>query len=70
MNRRDKTGTAVAFALGLLLGGIGTIIMVLRELWQSKKHGFEIETADVVRYSLVSASASIVNLIIILTIIC
>lgn len=68
MSRRDKIGTAVAFVLGLLLGGIGTIIMVLRECWQSYRHGFEIETADVVRYSLVSSLGAVINTITLLLI--
>ena len=68
MNMRDKTGTAVAFVLGLLLNGLGTIIMVLRECWQSYRHGFEIETADVVRYSLVSSLGAVINTITLLLI--
>lgn len=66
MNRRDKIGLAVAFLLGVLLGGLGTITMVLRECWQSYKEGFEIETADVVRYSLMASVGAVVNVIILL----
>jgi len=66
MNRRDKIGLAVAFLLGLLFNGLGTITMVLRECWQSYKGGFEIETADVVRYSLMASVGAVVNVIIML----
>lgn len=66
MNRRDKLGLAVAFLLGLLFNGLGTIVMVLRECWQSYKGGFEIETADVVRYSLMASVGAVVNVIIML----
>ena len=66
MNRRDKIGLAVAFLLGLLFNGLGTITMVLRECWQSYKVGFDIETADVVRYSLMASVGAVVNLIIML----
>lgn len=63
---RDKIGLAVAFLLGVLLGGLGTVTMVLRECWQSYKGGFEIETADVVRYSLMASVGAVVNVIILL----
>lgn len=66
MNRRDKIGLAVAFLLGVLFNGLGTITMVLRECWQSYRHGFEIETADVVRYSLMASVGAVVNMIILL----
>lgn len=66
MNRRDKTGLAVAFLLGVLFNSIGTIVMVLRECWQSYKYHFEIETADVVRYSLMASVGAVVNVIILL----
>lgn len=68
MNRRDKIGLAVAFLLGLLLGGLGTITMVLRECWQSRRHGFSIEVGDVVRYSIASSIGAVVNTIIIILI--
>lgn len=66
MNRRDKIGLAVAFLLGLLFNSIGTITMVLRECWQSYKGGFDIETQDVVRYSLMASVGAVVNVIILL----
>ena len=61
---RNITGCIVAFALGLLLSGIGTIIMVLREVWQSNRYGFPVETDDVVRYSVVSSAGSVAGLVV------
>ena len=49
---RNKLGIAVACLMGLFLGGLGTIIMVLREVWQSETYDFELEKDDVVRYSI------------------
>lgn len=68
MNKRDKIGLAVAFLLGVLLGGLGTITMVLRECWQSRRHDFSIEVGDVVRYSIASSIGAVVNTIIIILI--
>lgn len=66
MNRRDKIGLAVAFLLGVLFNGIGTIIMVVRELYQSKKYGFAIETNDVVNYSIISSVGAILNVVLLI----
>ncbi len=66
MNKRDKIGLAVAFLIGVLLGGIGTIIMVVRELYQSKKYGFAIETNDVVNYSIISSVGAILNVVLLI----
>ena len=66
MNRRDKIGLLVAFLFGVLLGGLGTIIMVVRELYQSKKYGFAIETNDVVNYSIVSSVGAILNVVLLM----
>ena len=68
MKKRNIIGTCVAFVLGLLFNGLGTVAMVLRELWQSRKYGFDIEVKDVVRYSLISALGSVVNVIILIMI--
>ena len=66
--KRDKYGTLLAFVLGLLFNVFGVIFMVWRELRQSKKGGFPVETDDVVRYSLTSAVGGIFNLTILLII--
>ena len=62
---RNINGNVVSFILGLFLNVIGTIIMVFRELYQSKKYGFSIETDDVVRYSLISSVGGLINYIIV-----
>ena len=64
--KRDIQGSIVAFVLGLLLSGIGTIIMVLREVWQSETYDFELEKDDVVRYTILSSVGTVFNLIILL----
>lgn len=66
--KRDIQGSIVAFFLGLLLSGLGTIIMVLREVWQSETYDFELEKDDVVRYSILSSIGAVLNLILLLII--
>ena len=66
--KRDKYGTLLAFVMGLLFNVLGVIFMVWRELIQSKKGGFPIETDDVVRYSILSSIGAVVNLILLLII--
>ena len=68
--KRDKYGTLLAFVMGLLFNVLGVIFMVWRELRQSKKGGFPIETDDVVRYSLTSSVGGVFNLVILLAVIC
>lgn len=63
--KRDKYGTLLAFVMGLLFNVLGVIFMVWRELRQSKKGGFPIETDDVVRYSLVSSLGAVLNAVLI-----
>lgn len=64
---RNRIGIIVAFILGVFLNGFATIIMILRELYQSKKYNFAIETNDVVNYSIASGLGSVVNVILILS---
>jgi len=59
--KRNIQGGIVAFALSVLLGGIGIMIMMLREVHQSKKYGFAVEADDIVRYSVIGAVGSVVN---------
>ena len=65
--KRNRIGIIVAFMIGVFLNGLATIIMILRELYQSKKYNFAIETNDVVNYSIASSVGSIVNVILILS---
>lgn len=69
MKKRNIIGTCVAFVLGLLFNGLGTVEMVLRELWQSRKYGFNIEVKDVVRYSIASSIGAVINVIILVLLI-
>ena len=59
--KRNIQGGIVAFVLSVLLGGIGIMIMMLREVNQSKKYGFAVEADDIVRYSVIGAVGSVVN---------
>lgn len=59
--KRNIQGGIVAFVLSVLLGGIGIMIMMLREVHQSKKYGFAVEADDIVRYSVIGAVGSVVN---------
>jgi len=58
---RNKVGMVLAFVLGVLFSGLGMMVMALREQWQSKKGGFQIEADDLYRYSLCSGAGAVVN---------
>ena len=62
--KRNIQGTIVAFILGLLLGGLGTITMVARELMQAYKYDFDIETDDIIRYSITASVGSVIQVLI------
>ena len=62
--KRNIQGTVVAFILGLLLGGLGTITMVARELMQAYKYDFDIETDDIIRYSITASVGSVIQVLI------
>lgn len=62
--KRNIQGTVVAFVLGLLLGGLGTITMVARELMQAYKYDFDIETDDIIRYSITASVGSVIQVLI------
>ena len=62
--KRNIQGTIVAFILGLLLGGLGTITMVARELMQAYKYDFDVETDDIIRYSITASVGSVIQLLI------
>lgn len=63
--KRNIIGSIICFFLSLLLGGIGLAIMMMREVYQSNKYGFEVEKDDIVRYSFVGAVGYIINISII-----
>lgn len=62
--KRNIQGTIVAFILGLLLGGLGTITMVARELMQAYKYDFDVECDDIIRYSITASVGSVIQLLI------
>ena len=64
--KRNIQGTIVAFILGLLLGGLGTITMVARELMQAYKYDFDVETDDIIRYSITASVGSIIQTILLI----
>ena len=67
--KRNIIGSIICFVLSCLLGGIGIAVMMLREVYQSKKYGFPIERDDIVRYSIVGAVGGIVHDVLIFVII-
>ena len=62
--KRNIQGTIVAFILGLLLGGLGKITMVARELMQAYKYDFDVECDDIIRYSITASVGSVIQLLI------
>lgn len=62
--KRNIQGTVVAFFLGLLLGGLGTITMVARELMQAYKYDFDVECDDIIRYSITASVGSVIQVLI------
>lgn len=64
--KRNIQGTIVAFILGLLLGGLGTITMVARELMQAYKYDFDVETDDIIRYSITASVGSVIQVLILI----
>lgn len=64
--KRNIQGTIVAFILGLILGGLGTITMVARELMQAYKYDFDVETDDIIRYSITASVGSVIQTILLI----
>lgn len=64
--KRNIQGTIVAFILGLLFGGLGTITMVARELMQAYKYDFDVETDDIIRYSITASVGSVIQTILLI----
>ena len=63
--RRNIIGTIGFFVLGVLIGGIASMIAVIREWVQYKANGM-LEHGDLWRYVIVSSAGAIVQLVIIL----
>lgn len=64
--KRNIQGTIVAFILGLLLGGLGTITMIARELMQAYKYDFDVECDDIIRYSITASVGSVIQTILLI----
>ena len=67
--QRNITGSIVTFILSIILGGIGISIMMIREVYQSNKYKFPIEKDDIVRYSIIGAIGSTIQLIVLILLI-
>ena len=68
-NQRNKIGLIAYFFLGVLLSGLATVIAIAREMYQANKGNFDLETEDVINYSISSALGAIVQTVV-LTAIC
>lgn len=64
--QRNLQGSIICFLLSCLIGGMGVAVMMLREAYQSKKYGFAVERDDMVRYSVIGAIGSVVNIVLLL----
>ena len=73
MNRtkqRNIIGSIICFFLCLIFGGLGLMIFMLREIYQSRKYGFLIEVDDIKRYSIIGGIASAIELTALIVWIC
>lgn len=66
-HKRNIIGTIGFFCLGLLIGGVASMIAVIREWVQYKKNGV-LETGDLWRYVIASSMGSVIQMIIVLKI--
>ena len=63
---RNVAGIVVCFVLCALFGCFGLAAMMLREVEQSDKGGFDIEKDDILRYSLAGCVGYVVNVVLII----
>lgn len=63
-NQRNKIGLIAYFFLGVLLSGLATVIAIAREMYQANKGNFDLETEDVINYSISSALGAIVQTVV------
>lgn len=59
--QRNRIGLVAYFFLGLLLSGLATVIAIAREMYQAHKGGFDLETDDVINYSISAALGAVVQ---------
>lgn len=54
IKQRNIIGSIVTFILSIIFGDIGiSIMMMIREVYQSNKYKFPIEKDDITRYSII-----------------
>jgi hypothetical protein len=61
--KRNIIGSIICAIMCLVIGGVGIMVFMLREVYQSKKYGFPIEVDDIKRYSIIGGVASAIELI-------
>jgi hypothetical protein len=67
-HKRNVIGTLCFFALGLLIGGIASMIAVIREWLQFKANGV-LEQGDLWRYVFASSIGAVIQMVVLLIII-
>lgn len=67
-HKRNIIGTIGFFALGLLIGGVASMIAVIREWVQYKKNGV-LEQGDLWRYVFASSIGAVIQMVVLLIII-
>ena len=63
---RNIWGSVICFLLCALFGCIGLAFMVVREVKQSDKVGFEVEKDDLMRYSFFACIGYMVNVVLLI----
>ncbi len=63
-NQRNKIGLIAYFFLGVLLSGLATVIAIAREMYQANKGNSDLETEDVINYSISSALGATVQTVV------
>lgn len=64
-HKRNIIGTIGFFALGVLIGGVASMIAIVREWLQYKANGV-IEQGDLWRYVFVSSIGSVIQMIVLI----
>lgn len=64
--KRNIWGSVICFLLCALFGCFGLAFMVVREVEQSDKGGFEVEKDDLMRYSFFACVGYMVNVVLII----
>ena len=67
--KRNIIGSIACFLSAVMLGGTAIAYWMCREVYQSKKYHFDVETDDIVRYSIIGAIGSIINTVLLIKLI-